>query len=84
MGGCSGKLLSNEEKFMDRYLIGAELGQGHFASVNECVDKQTKQKFAVKIIKKALLGNTELLESEVAILTKVRDHPNGVFYDLFY
>eukprot|EP01083_Nonionella_stella_P159810 521801_1 len=74
MGGCHGK--AKDERFLDRYVIGPELGRGHFASVNECYDRHTKEKLAVKIIKKEQLGNIELLESEVAILTKVAEHPH--------
>ena len=37
----------------ERYEIGDVIGDGHFAVVRECVDRNSAQKFALKIIDKS-------------------------------
>ncbi|KAK3825214.1 MAG: calcium/calmodulin-dependent protein kinase type 1 [Benniella sp.] len=54
------------------------LGVGTFATVKEIKLKSTGQSFALKIIlKKTLKGKIAMLDTEVAVLSKVR-HPNCV------
>ncbi|KAF9999960.1 Calcium/calmodulin-dependent protein kinase type 1, partial [Entomortierella chlamydospora] len=54
------------------------LGEGTFATVKEVKLKSTGQSFALKIIlKKLLVGKGSMINSEIAILSKVR-HPNCV------
>ncbi|KAF9573634.1 hypothetical protein EC968_008271 [Mortierella alpina] len=54
------------------------LGVGTFATVKEIKLKDTRQPFALKIIlKKTLQGKGSMLDTEIAVLSKVR-HPNCV------
>ncbi|KAG0002557.1 hypothetical protein BGZ80_010840 [Entomortierella chlamydospora] len=54
------------------------LGVGTFATVKEIVLKSTGKKYALKIIlKKTLKGKSQMLETEISVLSKVR-HPNCV------
>ncbi|KAF9357772.1 hypothetical protein BGX34_009226 [Mortierella sp. NVP85] len=54
------------------------LGEGTFATVKEIKLKSTGQSFALKIIlKKNLKGKIGMLDTEIAILSKVR-HPNCI------
>ncbi|KAF9283978.1 Calcium/calmodulin-dependent protein kinase type 1D, partial [Mortierella alpina] len=54
------------------------LGVGTFATVKEIKLKSTGQSFALKIIlKKTLQGKGSMLDTEIAVLSKVR-HPNCV------
>lgn len=61
----------------DDYVVGAELGRGRFSVVHECVNKQTKEHMAVKIIDKSTVKSEEkvLLRTEIAVL-KLMDHPH--------
>jgi serine/threonine protein kinase len=77
-------VLAQEEEFnkgkntvADIYKVGKELGRGAFAVVKECVHKQSGRKYAVKIIDRNAMGDTnELsLQREIEIMKKV-DHPN--------
>ncbi|KAF9400907.1 hypothetical protein BGX21_003202 [Mortierella sp. AD011] len=54
------------------------LGVGTFATVKEIVLKSTGKKYALKIIlKKTLKGKSQMLDTEISVLSKVR-HPNCV------
>lgn len=53
----------------------SELGHGHYGVVRKCQNRQTKEYFAVKTIKKAKVGRLETLKREIEIL-KTMDHPN--------
>ncbi len=77
-------VLAQEDEFnkgkntvADIYKVGKELGRGAFAVVKECVHKQSGRKYAVKIIDRNAMGDTnELsLQREIEIMKKV-DHPN--------
>jgi calcium/calmodulin-dependent protein kinase I len=77
-------VLAQEDEFnkgkgsvADIYKVGKELGRGAFAVVKECQHKQSGRKYAVKIIDRNAMGDTnELsLQREIQIMQKV-DHPN--------
>jgi hypothetical protein len=53
----------------------SELGHGHYGVVRKCQNRQTKDYFAVKTIKKSKVGRLETLKREIEIL-KTMDHPN--------
>ncbi|CAM9510837.1 unnamed protein product, partial [Phaeothamnion confervicola] len=57
--------------------ITAELGHGHYGVVRKCWNRQTRELFALKSIKKSKVARMESLRREVDILRKV-DHPNIV------
>lgn len=67
------------------YVIGRELGRGRFSIVHECVNKQSGQHFAVKVIDKATIEPEEkaLLRTEIAVL-KLVDHPNIIKMEGLY
>ena len=55
------------------YKFGKELGTGNFAVVKVAVKKDTGKAYAVKIINKALCaGKEDMIETEIAILKKVK------------
>ncbi|XP_016087580.1 serine/threonine-protein kinase DCLK2-like isoform X7 [Sinocyclocheilus grahami] len=61
---------------MNKYKIGKVIGDGNFAVVKECVGRSTGKEFALKIIdKNKCRGKEHLIESEVAVLRRVK-HPN--------
>jgi len=62
----------------DYYEITQEvLGQGYFAVVKVGVDKKTKERVAIKFVKKSLVEKEETLTNEIQILSKI-DHPSIV------
>ncbi|KAF5902167.1 serine/threonine-protein kinase DCLK2-like isoform X5, partial [Clarias magur] len=61
---------------VEKYKVGKVIGDGNFAVVKECVERSTGREFALKIIdKKKCRGKEHLIESEVAVLRRVK-HPN--------
>lgn len=52
-----------------------ELGHGHYGIVRKCMNRETKEWFAIKSIKKAKISKYEVLIREIEILKEV-DHPN--------
>ncbi|XP_016145626.1 serine/threonine-protein kinase DCLK2-like isoform X3 [Sinocyclocheilus grahami] len=61
---------------LDKFKIGKVIGDGNFAVVKECVERSTGKEFALKIIdKNKCRGKEHLIESEVAVLRRVK-HPN--------
>ena len=52
-----------------------EIGHGHYGVVRKCMDRQTKEWYAIKSIRKSKVGKIEVLKREVAILEDVR-HPS--------
>eukprot|EP00954_Amorphochlora_amoebiformis_P020510 1339865-Amorphochlora_amoeboformis.AAC.1 len=65
--------------FEKKYMTKEVLGRGSFAIVKRAVRKKDGKELAVKIIKKAKLGQKELqiVHDEVKIMDKIR-HPNCV------
>eukprot|EP00056_Hartaetosiga_gracilis_P001575 m.45873 g.45873 ORF g.45873 m.45873 type:complete len:433 (+) comp10699_c0_seq4:506-1804(+) len=56
------------------YKLGHQLGTGNFAVVRYAEHRQTKKKYAIKIINKALCsGKEDMIETEINVLKKV-DH----------
>jgi len=63
---------------IDRYEITKELGRGAFSIVKLAIDKETGEKYAVKIINKTTIGqDMNRLATEIAILKQVQ-HPNVI------
>ena len=65
-----------------------EMGHGHYGVVRKCMDRQTKQWFAIKSIRKAKVKKIEVLKREIEILREVK-HPHiielvDVFEDTKY
>lgn len=65
----------------DHYNFLEDLGKGSFGVVKQAEDLKTKEKVAIKIIKKARLSlkNLELVKIEIEIM-KICDHENIVRY----
>ena len=63
--------------FNDFYELGDELGQGHFAKVCKCKNKNSNKFYAVKIINKEVLKakDLELIRQEKSFLSLIK-HPN--------
>jgi calcium/calmodulin-dependent protein kinase I len=61
----------------DTYDIGETLGTGHFSKVKLGINKSTKEKVAIKIIKKPTGNKISMLKAEVDIMTKIQ-HENVV------
>lgn len=52
-----------------------ELGHGHYGVVRKCMDRETKEWYAIKSIRKAKVSKIEVLKREIQILKEVK-HPN--------
>lgn len=52
-----------------------EIGHGHYGVVRKCMDRQTREWFAIKSIRKSKVGKIDVLKREIAILKEVH-HPN--------
>ena len=63
--------------FTDFYELGEQLGQGHFARVCKCKNKNSKKFYAVKIVNKEDLKvkDLELIRQEKSFLSLIK-HPN--------
>lgn len=60
----------------ERYHISPkELGHGHYGVVRKCMDRKTKQWYAIKSIRKSRVSKIEVLRREIDILKDV-NHPN--------
>ena len=67
------------------YTIGEEIGNGKFGVIKLCINKKTKQKYALKIQSKKDMNTNdlELVRAEIEIL-KICQHPNIIkLYDIF-
>ncbi len=60
---------------VEKYKLGAILGQGTFGVVRLCENMETKESFALKTILKSKVPEIERLKAEIEILTEV-DHPH--------
>jgi calcium-dependent protein kinase len=52
-----------------------EVGHGHYGVVRKCMDRKSKEWFAIKSILKSKVGKVDVLKREIAILKEVK-HPN--------
>eukprot|EP00558_Chaetoceros_sp_UNC1202_P001935 CAMPEP_0197258254 /NCGR_PEP_ID=MMETSP1429-20130617/81478_1 /TAXON_ID=49237 /ORGANISM="Chaetoceros sp., Strain UNC1202" /LENGTH=179 /DNA_ID=CAMNT_0042722309 /DNA_START=55 /DNA_END=591 /DNA_ORIENTATION=- len=60
----------------DRYHINPkELGHGHYGVVRKCMDRKTKEWYAIKSIRKSKVNKVDVLKREIDILKEV-NHPN--------
>lgn len=68
------------------YEIGKKIGDGNFAEVKECIHRETKKMYALKVIDKSKTRGakeTRMIENEVNTMRQVK-HPNCVrLYDVF-
>ena len=73
------KININNINFEDKYEIGEEIGEGHFAVVKKCLNKKNKKEYAVKIINKQKLQKKDLgfIIHEKNYM-KIIKHPNIV------
>lgn len=64
-------------KVTDSYTMGKTIGSGSYSVVREGVNKRTKEKFAIKCIKRSDLSDEdeEAIMTEVSILQQMK-HPN--------
>lgn len=70
----SHKKIDDEEIIYKKYEIGRKLGQGSFGVVYEILNKETDEKFAIKIINKEKVGGGKYavsFENEVYIMKSV-------------
>ena len=70
---------------LDIYEVKQKLGNGKFGLVKLGVNKQTKEKVAIKIMNKSKMDSSdiELMRTEIEIL-KICQHPNIIrLYDIF-
>ncbi|GAW82986.1 calcium-dependent protein kinase [Plasmodium gonderi] len=91
MGNAINKLLkhyNNAEKKKSEYKFGKVLGCGSFGIVRECINKQTKEVYAVKIIKKKKklkknLSFEKMVKNEIKYLS-VMSHENIIKFKDFF
>lgn len=75
-------------KFVGRYLIGDLIGEGSYSKVKECIDSETLERRAIKIMKKQRLkkipNGEENVKRETRLMCKL-DHKNVVkLIDIIY
>jgi tRNA A-37 threonylcarbamoyl transferase component Bud32 len=82
----SSKGLEERSVVEECYEIGKKIGDGNFAEVKECVHRETKKMYALKVIDKSKTRGakeTRMIENEVNTMRAVK-HPNCVrLYDVF-
>lgn len=70
--------ISNLEHVTNKYEPGRVLGDGNFAIVKSCKQKNSPHEYAMKIVDKAKLkGKEQMIENEIDIMKKC-NHPNIV------
>eukprot|EP00592_Proboscia_alata_P016144 CAMPEP_0194398810 /NCGR_PEP_ID=MMETSP0174-20130528/126315_1 /TAXON_ID=216777 /ORGANISM="Proboscia alata, Strain PI-D3" /LENGTH=459 /DNA_ID=CAMNT_0039195157 /DNA_START=151 /DNA_END=1530 /DNA_ORIENTATION=+ len=57
------------------HIVAKEVGHGHYGVVRKCQNRETKEWFAIKSIRKSKVNKIEVLLREIKILEEV-DHPN--------
>eukprot|EP00815_Leptocylindrus_aporus_P002699 CAMPEP_0116066224 /NCGR_PEP_ID=MMETSP0322-20121206/10254_1 /TAXON_ID=163516 /ORGANISM="Leptocylindrus danicus var. apora, Strain B651" /LENGTH=505 /DNA_ID=CAMNT_0003552735 /DNA_START=209 /DNA_END=1726 /DNA_ORIENTATION=- len=68
-------LESFEDVRIKYHVSPKELGNGHYGVVRQCQNRETKEWFAVKTIKKSKVNRVDILKREVGLLREVK-HPN--------
>ena len=63
----------------DTYKIESTIGRGSFATVKKCKNRETGERFAVKVLSKRKMSEEDkaAMQTEIEILKQV-DHPNIV------
>jgi tRNA A-37 threonylcarbamoyl transferase component Bud32 len=76
---------ASSKSIKDYYAFIKVLGEGHFGRVLLAKDRQTREKFAVKVIKRnqSEVRNAILIQRELEILRMVNHHNVVRLYDLF-
>lgn len=72
---------SCNNNFNDTYKVSKLIGHGAFAKVMVCVHKDSKVKYAAKVVQKNLedpMKQREGIIKEIAIMRMLSDHPNTV------
>ena len=73
------KININNNNFEDKYETKEKLGEGHFAVVKKCIEKQSGKEYAVKIISKQKLGKIDMdLIIQEKNYMRLINHPNIV------
>ena len=73
------KININNNNFEDKYETKEKLGEGHFAVVKKCIEKQSGKEYAVKIISKQKLGKIDMdLIIQEKKYMRLINHPNIV------
>jgi len=72
----------SKAKLEDHYFVRERIGKGAFSTVYEAIEKETGDKYAVKIINRKYIKQ-KLLDREIEIMTKIR-HPNILFCKAVY
>lgn len=57
------------------HIAPREVGHGHYGVVRKCMDRKTREWYAIKSIRKSKVGKIEVLRREVGLLREV-SHPN--------
>jgi calcium-dependent protein kinase len=71
-----GMITSGITNVKERYHINPqEVGHGHYGVVRKCMDRETKEWYAIKSIRKSKVNKVEVLKREIEILKEV-NHPN--------
>ena len=71
--------MSRRKVLGDKYKVGEVLGQGAFSTVYECVDMETRVRYAVKVLNKVRLqreGMEDAFEREIAAMKAVKISPH--------
>lgn len=76
---------ASEKQIKDYYAFVKTIGEGHFGKVLLAKDRRTREKFAVKVIKKDTteLRSQTLIQRELDILRLVNHHNIVRLFDLF-
>ncbi|ORC90299.1 myosin light chain kinase, partial [Trypanosoma theileri] len=68
--------------FTEKYALtdNDPIGEGAYAVVYKCVDRKTKQEFAVKVVNKGKAGPKDIdsLDFEIRVMEKIGHHPHVV------
>jgi len=70
-------MVKEREPIVNKYRIGSQVGEGSYSTVRKCVNVQTGEQFAVKIIPKTNLleNDKDNIKVEIQLLSKL-NHPN--------